>query len=251
MLRSRLQGTEGCAALGRGLLVVALMLLAVAAGAELDEEARDPFESWNRQVHSFNMTMDEYVVEPAARGYVAVVPGPLRRRVANFFSNLRLPVSALGGLLQGDLRKAATDTSRFAFNSTIGLAGTFDPATAMGMEHQQEDIGQALERWGWRDSPYLVLPFLGPTTMVELPDRLASNLAGPVILDDYWHDYMWVLTVLNSRSQLLDASGALAGLSSDSYVLMREAYLERRRYLFHDGDPPVDDEFDDFFGDDF
>lgn len=243
-------GGQSAVGLKRVALLLSVLLLAGVAAADIDEEGRDPFESWNRSVHNFNMTLDEHFVEPAARGYVAVVPGPVRRSVANFFSNLRLPLSVVGGVLQGDVRKAVTDTSRFAFNSTIGIGGLFDPASAMGMEHQEEDIGQALEAWGWRDSPYIVLPLLGPTTLVELPDRLAGYMMGPWILDDHWHDYMWVITVLNSRSQLLEASGAMAGLSSDSYVIMREAYLERRRFLLYDGDPPIDDDFDDFFGDD-
>ena len=231
-------------------MIVALLLMSP-AGADVEADARDPFESWNRAVHGFNMTLDEHIVEPAARGYTRVVPGPIQRRVSNFFSNLQLPLSVVGGILQGDVRKAVTDTSRFAFNSTIGIGGLFDPATAMGMEYQQEDIGQALESWGWRDSPYIVLPFLGPTTVAQFPDRVLSPMTGPWVMGDYWQPYMWVISGLDSRAQLLDASGALEGLSSDSYVLMREAFLERRRYLLHDGDPPVDDEFDDFFGDDF
>lgn len=239
--------------LGPRRLLMAFMLALLALGAQAgDVEDRDPFERWNRPVHQFNVTLDQYLLAPVARGYAAVMPDVLQQRVSNFFSNLSLPISVIGGVLQADPEKAVTDASRFAFNSTIGIGGLFDPATAMGMPAQNEDIGQALEVWGLEDSPFLILPFLGPTTVVEIPDRVAWFVIEPYIVGDHWPDGMWALRLINMRAGLLDASSAMSEMSADNYVLLRESYLERRAYLRHDGDPPVEDDFDDFFGgDDF
>lgn len=216
---------------------------------ELEQEqgsVRDPFEAWNRPVHRFNETLDIHILRPVARGYQAITPQPLERGIANFFDNLGLPLSVVGGLLQLDSERMLKETGRFVLNSTVGLAGLFDPATSLGFERQEEDIGQALESWGATDSPYLVLPFLGPMTLVQIPDRVVSPLIGPAMLGSYWQDYFWAIDLVSGRAQLLSASALIDESRADSYIFTREAYLQRRRFLLYDGEPPPED-FDALF----
>ncbi|TVS16363.1 MAG: VacJ family lipoprotein [Gammaproteobacteria bacterium] len=231
-------------------MVVALLsVLSVTALAEAEEPPdRDPFEAWNRPVHNFNETLDVNILQPVARGYRAVTPRPVERAVANFFDNLTLPLSIVGGMLQLNPERMLTDTGRFVVNSTIGVGGLFDPASSMGLEHQQEDIGQALESWGLKHSPYLVLPFLGPTTLVQIPDRVIAPLVGPTLMGGYWHESLWAMDFLSTRAELLAGSALLDEASADSYIFTREAFLQRRRFLLYDGEPPIDD-FDAFFDD--
>ncbi len=237
---------------GRLASLVMVLIVAVAAvpapASDSEPPDRDPFEAWNRPVHKFNETLDVNVMQPVARGYRAVTPRPAQRAIANFFENLLLPLSIVGGMLQLDSEKMLTDTGRFVVNSTIGIGGLFDPASSMGLEYQQEDLGQAFESWGLKHSPYLVLPFLGPTTLVQVPDRIIGPLIQPAILGSYWHESLWALDLLSTRAELLAASGLLDESAADSYIFTREAFLQRRRFLLYDGDPPLDD-FDAFFDD--
>lgn len=228
-----------------------LLVLALSAGWVVAEDGgsdRDPFEAWNRPVHNFNETLDVHILQPVARGYRAVTPGPVERAIANFFDNLTLPLSIVGGLLQLDSERTLKETGRFVVNSTVGIAGLFDPATSLGLHPQAEDIGQALESWGATGSPYLVLPFLGPMTLVQIPDRIISPMIGPTLLGSYWHESMWAVSVISLRAELLSASAILDESAADSYIFTREAFLQRRQFLLYDGDPPLED-FDAFFDD--
>lgn len=232
------------------LLLTLSTLVAVAQEQESPPEPddRDPFEAWNRPVHSFNETLDVHLLRPVARGYRAVTPQPIVRAVANFFDNLTLPLSVAGGLLQLDSERSLKETGRFVLNTTVGIGGLFDPATSLGFERQQEDIGQALESWGATDSPYLVLPLMGPMTLVQIPDRVVSPFIGPALMGSYWHGSLRAVDVISTRAELLSVSALLDESASDSYVFTREAFLQRRRYLLYDGEPPVED-FDAFFDD--
>ncbi len=237
--------------LARRLLWAAVLCLWLGAGQAAAETAdpvdRDPFESWNRPMHNFNETLDKNVLQPVARGYQKITPRPVERSVANFFSNLTLPLSIVGSLLQLDAEKAVKETGRFVINSTVGFAGLFDPAGPLGLPPQEEDLGQALEYWGVKNSPYLVLPFVGPMTLVQIPDRILGPLSQPYITQDIWHPALYGLEIVSLRTELLAASALLDESAADSYIFTREAYLQRRRHLLYDGEPPLDDLFDDDF----
>lgn len=240
------EAAAGCKVLGLlGLLLFAPM---PALATDSEEVDRDPFEAWNRPVHNFNETLDVHFLQPVARGYRAVTPRPVERSVANFFDNLTLPLSIVGGMLQLNSERMLKETGRFVVNTTVGIGGLFDPASSMGLERQEEDIGQALESWGLKHSPYLVLPFLGPMTLVQIPDRIISPMLGPTMMGSYWHESLWALSIVSTRADLLAGSAILDESAADSYIFTREAFLQRRRYLLYDGDPPLDD-FDAFFDD--
>ncbi len=204
---------------------------------------RDPLEGFNRAMFRFNEKFDEYLLKPLAKGYRAVLPGFARQGIANFFSNLRDPVVAVNNVLQGKFKQAGSDLLRFAINSTLGLAGLFDPATAMGLEKHDEDFGQTLAVWGVGEGPYLVLPIFGPSTL-----RDGIGLAADYYLYPPTHmeetstrDKLSATNLVSRRAQLLEASDILeqAG-GEDPYVFVREFYRQRRRNQIYDGAPPME-----------
>lgn len=221
--------------------VLATLLAAPGAVRAADDENRDPLEPLNRRVFALNQWMDRIAIKPAAELYRSVVPDPVEFAVYNFFDNLAEPVSVLGSALQGDPRKTLVSTGRFAVNSTLGVAGLFDPATRLGLKDQQEDVGQALAVWGLEDTPYLVLPFWGPVTLTTIPDRFLVWWLAPTILDDYWHLSLRAVDTVSFRANALAATALVDEAAVDPYAFTRESFLQRRRYLRYDGNPPVED----------
>jgi phospholipid-binding lipoprotein MlaA len=128
------------------------------------ENAEDPYEDFNRQMFAFNEGLDRAVVEPVAKGYRAITNEPIRQGVSNFLNNLGEPVTFANEVLQGKIPNAAGTVGRFLINSTVGIAGVFAPAQAIGIERTDEDFGQTLAVWGVDSGPYLVLPFIGPSS---------------------------------------------------------------------------------------
>lgn len=132
----------------------------------------DPFEGFNRRMYYFNAKADEYILLPVVSGYKAVTPDFVESGISNFFKNLGEIPTFVNSLLQLKLDVAAETLGRFAVNSTVGVAGLFDVATPIGLNEQNEDFGQTLGYWGVNPGPYLVLPFLGPSSL-----RDATGLA--------------------------------------------------------------------------
>ena len=224
--------------------VIALLGVPLVGNAETES---DPFEGWNRAMFSFNQKADKYVLKPVAEGYQAVTPAPVRKGVSNFFNNLGEPITAVNSVLQAKPGKAARSLTRFVFNTTFGLLGLFDVAGAMGIERENEDLGQTLAYWGVGSGPYLVLPILGPTNLRDLGGRFGDRPLNPTS----WQDEVGTAELLigdgiQTRAQLLGVEPKSVG---DPYVLLRSAYEQRRRYEINDGivvdlfldDPFLDD----------
>lgn len=137
--------------------------------AEFDDEViahvDDPWERFNRQMYTFNYRLDQFVFVPVVRAYETVTPRLVQTGVANFFDNIGEISTLYNSLLQFRGKKAMTTTGRFLINSTVGVAGLFDPATSLGLKRQNEDFGQTLGHWGVDSGPYVVLPALGPNTV--------------------------------------------------------------------------------------
>lgn len=208
--------------------------------ASTSGDPRDPLEGLNRGVYSFNDKVDSWVLRPVASGYTVVVPGEIRDRVRNFFSNIADPMIGVHNILQGKFEDGFFDWVRFGFNSTLGLFGLHDVASDMGYEKHNEDFGQTFGRWGAPPGPYLVVPFLGSS---DVRDGIGLGL-------DYYSDPMtgvrgkdlsyplWAARVVQGRADLLDASRILEEAALDKYTFQRDAYLQRRRSLIYDGRPP-------------
>jgi phospholipid-binding lipoprotein MlaA len=221
-----------------------LVLLAVVAlsgcATSPDADPRDPLEPMNRAVFSFNDTFDDAIATPVAKAYRAVLHQEIRSRVANFFSNIGDVFIGVNNILQGKFQDGIEDWARVAFNSTIGLAGIHDVASDMGLEKHDEDFGQTFGRWGVGSGPYLVLPFIGPSTLRDGTGLMLDYYADP--LNDFRpsgvKDKLWALRLVNRRAELLDASSLLEQAALDRYIFLRDAYLQRRRSQIYDGQPP-------------
>jgi len=233
-----------------GVLAITLVLLsgcATTGGVDYD-----PLEPMNRKMHSFNMALDKAVLRPVAKGYKKVVPSPLRKGVTNFFSNLTTPRSALNNFLQGKPKQGFNEIGRFLFNSTLGLGGLIDIASAGGMERYDENFAQTLSVWGVPDGPYIVMPLWGP--------NMASDLfALPVdYYSDIWTYYdnssvrskVWGLRLIDLRHRLLSVDSMLDE-STDPYITVRESYIQNRDFRIYDGDPPEEDIYEDELFDEF
>lgn len=209
--------------------------------AELPQ-AFDPWEPFNRRMHAFNNAVDRTIARPLAKAYVAVVPRPLRLGVSNFFSNLYQPLSAINSLLQGKPKQAGQALGRFAMNMTLGIGGIFDPASDARLPHVSEDFGQTLGVWGWRNSRYVELPLFGPRTVRDVfgmsGDAPFGLLRG--VEDDKLRIFLQGLQLVDVRTQLLSVDAMREG-ATDDYVLVRDAWLQRRNYQIW-GDRQLDDD---------
>ncbi|PJJ98872.1 hypothetical protein CO611_05690 [Lysobacteraceae bacterium NML03-0222] len=191
----------------------------------------DPWEPLNRRIHAFNNFVDRYLATPLARAYVAVVPRPVRLGISNFFNNLRQPLSAFNALLQGRPGDAGFSMIRFTLNMTLGIGGLFDPATRFNVPHINEDFGQTLAVWGWRQSRYVELPFFGPRTLRDVFGMVADTpfSALPHIKGSKARVGLQGLQLADIRSRLFSVDSMREGVA-DEYLLYRDAWLQRRNY---------------------
>jgi phospholipid-binding lipoprotein MlaA len=222
-------------------LVIGLLLCGAAGCATTPGgDPRDPLETFNRAMFQFNDRFDRDFGKPLATAYKEVLPDPVRTWIRNFFANLYDVWTGVNNLLQGKPADAITDWARFAFNSTIGLAGINDVATSMGLEKHDEDLGQTLGRWGMDDGAYLVWPFFGPSSMRDTAGGLVDYYVDPVVRHrpKGVRDVLWATRAISKRADLLDASRILEEAALDKYVFTRDAYLQRRRSQVYDGNPP-------------
>lgn len=227
-----------------GLLALLLLTLLAVGCATIPPDAgknpTDPWEVYNRHVFEFNERADEYVVRPVAEGYKKVVPEPIRDCIGNIFRNVGDVGNAINNLLQGKAYEAASDICRVALNSTVGLLGCFDIATRVGLTRSNEDFGQTLGRWGLGSGPYFVLPLLGPSTVRDTFGRAVDTYTDPVtyINGDSYEIAAQAIRVVDVRANLLDASRLIEQAALDKYQFIRDGYLQRRRNLLYDGNPP-------------
>lgn len=226
---------------------VALMLAGCATRTAVSPTGvNDPFEPANRAVFWVNDLGDRYLLRPVASGYERGLPPQLRKGVRNIFSNLLYPVTVANAFLQGKFRQCGRDGARFVLNSTVGLAGIFDPATRIGLVENDEDFDQTLAVWGTGEGPYLVIPIFGPRILRHLAgDVVDAPLTPFVSVTSGELDLRlaaWVVNQVDQRSRLLDAD-RLVYESYDPYIFVRDAYLQRRRYLALDGNVPEDESY--------
>jgi phospholipid-binding lipoprotein MlaA len=227
-----------------------LILSGCASTQEIMQEDAGPFEPYNRVMFKFNDTLDKAVIKPVARGYDYVMPDLLNQGVTNFFSNLNDVVVLANGLMQLKMQQAVMDFSRIVFNTTFGLLGFFDVASHMELPKHNEDFGQTLGYWGVAEGYYLVLPLLGPSTTRDVwrvpVDTLTLHPITDLVSTSTWLS-MRGLEIIDIRADLLRVERAFAGVQIDPYSFQRQAFLQHRRNLVYDGNPPkLELDFDDF-----
>lgn len=226
--------------------------LALAASGCASQANKDPLEGMNRGIYKFNDVADKALIKPVAKAYKAVAPTPVRTGINNFFSNLGMITTIVNDLLQFKFAHAFNDTGRFIINTTFGVAGFIDLASKDGIEKRKEDFGQTLGHWGVEPGAYLVLPFLGPSTV-----RDTAGLAVDTVTSDpitYTHNIgevrlynqLRAAQFIDKRTELLAAGDLVDEASLDPYAFLRDAYLQRRASMVQDGLVPKDLIKDDF-----
>lgn len=249
------------------LLSLALMLTTACATTSVanDHEQEDSLESFNRAMFTFNYNLDKYILKPVAEGYRAITNQDVRNRVSSALSNIKEPISVVNQLLQGEFLQSGISASRFVINTTLGLAGTFDVASGWGLKGKEDNFERTLAKWCVKDGPYIVLPFIGPTTPRALVGMTVDGFTSPVYwLTDGTHEdglyaygaYIGVKTVV-TREALLDLSNDLERNSVDFYTTMKSAYLQNKSDMntcynkdnqttSYDFDFGIEDEFETF-----
>lgn len=229
-------------------IIIYLLLSGCIGCASISKEAQstdphDPYESFNRKSYRFTDEIDRRYLEPLADAYLAYAPEQLQRPVSNFYQNLSYPSVALNSFLQGKVRQGISDTLRFVINSTIGIFGLADMAGHMGFAKNDEDFGQTLAVWGVSTGFYTFIPVYGPSTQRDIADIpfsffadgmffLAYALSGPALVP------LAILRVIDKRASLAGPMKVRDQSALDPYLFVREAFLQQRNFLIHDGKLP-------------
>lgn len=228
-----------------------LLVLLTFAGVTRAADPRDPWEGFNRKVFVFNETVDRWFLKPVARGYQAVTPEFVDRSVTRFFANLHDVVDIPNYALQGDAAGSRDSLLRVIANTSVGLGGLLDPASAGGIADRDTDFGTTLGIWGVGPGNYLVLPFMGPGTVRSVAGSPFDWWVNPLPLpwtlaeDEAQRYFLEALLVVDTRARLLDYEQAVVG---DRYSFLRDVYLQRSEYKINGEaaeDPFLDDSFDD------
>ncbi len=223
----------------------------VEATASQPDAIKDPLEDLNRKIFRFNVKMDREVLLPVAKVYRDITPKPVNDGITRFFSNLREPWSAANALLQREPREAGRTLGRFAINSLVSL-GFADPASSLGLDRNRRDFGQTLASWGMWSGPFVMLPFIGPSTFRDTLGQVADRLASPSRLVDNTGASL-ALAVTDGIDTRADLIGVEDLVQGDQYTLIRDVYLQRRHFLISNSGKQVDQTppaIDEGFGDD-
>ncbi len=194
---------------------------------------QDPYEHFNRKVFAFNMALDRAFFRPVAKVYDAVLPWQVKTGVRNFFGNIGDVTSVANEVLQLHFAQVVADLARIVINTTVGLGGLFDVASRLGLEKDKEDFGLTLASWGSKDTPYIVIPFLGPSTvrdLVGMPIDYYFFSIWPYIDSNALRYSLLGTAAVQRRSTLLPGD-EIVDEAFDSYVFVRDAYLQRRAYM--------------------
>lgn len=226
------------------LTITVLTGCATTQSTDTEASDHDPFESVNRQIYRVNDFADRTIAKPVTDAYISYAPQPIQKSITNFFDNVVYPNVILNDFLQGKASQGLEDSGRFLVNSTFGFLGIWDMATPLGLEAHDEDFGQTLGVWGMDESPYLVLPFIGPTTVRDVPNLGVTTVTN--ILFYVPNPYVIPVALLgfiDYRAGMDEAVTFRDETAVEPYLFTREAYLQHRRFLIYDGNPPIDDDF--------
>lgn len=211
-------------------------------------DPNDPLEDVNRSVFAFNRDFDRFILKPTTDVYRFILPNPVQDSVHSFFSNLSSPVVFINDVLQGQGSQSMDTLARFLINSTVGIGGLFDPAAKLfNIQHHTEDFGQTLGSYGWTDSPYIVLPILGPSNPRDMVGRVVDFFVDPVSYVLRRHDLdglmygRLILDGIDKRNQN-NATIDQINAALDPYSFMRSAYRQNRRFNVRNGIADQDDD---------
>jgi phospholipid-binding lipoprotein MlaA len=224
--------------LARCLLALATAALLAGCAHVQHPSPNDPWESYNRGMYAFNDAVDRAFLKPVATGYEKITPQPVRTCIHNIFGNLGDVWSGVNSLLQGRGRDFVDTLGRVLLNTTAGVGGCIDIASARGARKIPNDFGMTLGVWGFGNGPYFVVPFLGPSTVRDAAG-VAVSLASPVsptsaifAIDDVpVRNSIVGLYIVDTRANLLQADRLVDQIALDKYSFIRDAYLQRRKSM--------------------
>lgn len=226
-------------------MALAIFLFFTLVGTPLKAATEsDPFEAVNRVTYSFNSGFDRVLLKPLATGYENYTPELAKKGIGNFFSNLDDVRVGFNDLVQLKFGEAAKDFGRFAVNSTVGVGGLFEVAEpVLKLEKNRQDFGKTLAHWGVGSGPYIVLPFLGPSTARDAFGFGIDAVVDPLPGVDHVSSRNSLLATksTDARSNYLSFEDLIIG---DEYLFVRGIYLQSREYSIN-GDY-VEVAFDDF-----
>lgn len=193
---------------------------------------QDPWENFNRGTYAFNQKFDIYFLKPVATAYNKILPAFVRKGVHNIFANAAGVPTIINDVLQANVYYLCSDTWRLFFNTTLGIGGFFDVAIHMGLEPHVEDLGITFAKWGYKNSAYFVIPFVGPSTFRDTVAWLINY--------QFFTVYPWIqplsiqyailgLDFLDTRAHLLEFEDTRKAASLDPYLFDRSAYLQYRQ----------------------
>ena len=226
------------------LWIVVSSLLLGGCGAHKDKV--DPYEGYNRAMYKFNKAIDKAIIKPVAVTYDTLFPYPVKKGVSNVFDNLFLTSSIVNDLLQGNMTWFASDLWRFIINSTFGIGGLFDIAKHVGFVQHQQDFGKTLAHWGDENSPFFIIPILGPSTVRDATGFIFDyNIFSylPRVRPVDFRNSLYGLQLLDFRTRLLETDDLTEAAGIDEYLFVRNAYLQFRK-SFINGDSENDDQID-------
>ncbi len=211
------------------LMMVPLALTLAACTASRPPEAvPDPYEAQNWRVHEWNRGTDSGVLRNAGEGYSSL-PAPIREGVGNFGDLVATPTYFANNVLQGKVDAAGENFFRFAINSTLGVAGIFDPASSFSLERREADFGQTMYVWGVGPGAYQELPLLGPSTQRDTAGFAVDIITNPLVLVSFVSD------ALNDRGTFGESYDQILYESADSYAQTRDIYLQNRAFELEGG----------------
>ncbi len=209
-------------------LVLSMALLC--SGCSIKNKS-DPFEGYNRMVHHVNRAVDKGLIKPIAKTYHAITPTPVRKGVTNILDNLGEIPTAANDLLQGKFSKAANCFWRFFINSTLGFAGLIDVAEQVGLEKHWNNFGNTLATWGAHESPYFILPIMGPSTLRDAFGFAFDNTT----VNPYLYikpvsarNITYGVRAIDRRANLLKQERIASNIQLDSYAFEKNTYLQFR-----------------------
>ncbi len=198
------------------------------------ETVPDPLQPVNRFVFQFNDRLYFWLMKPAARGYNAVVPEQARIGVNNFFRNLEMPVRFVNALLQGEPKAAGIELVRFTLNSSMGVGGLVDIMKRNpNFQPQEKDLGQTLGKYGIGNGLYIVLPFLGPSTIRDTVGNVGDGFLTPIDYITPFEDMLGVnaYDYFNRTSLHIGEYEDFKEAAIDPYIALKDAYLQHRKYI--------------------
>jgi len=220
--------------------LLSLALVGCATAPNAKKDPRDPLEGFNRASYKFNDALDRAALKPVAKAYKAVTPDFVESGVTNFFSNLTQPTVIINDLLQGKFKGCLNDTGRFLDAPAVGIGGLFDPASAAGLDRNDEDFGQTLGKWGVPSGAYLMVPFFGPSTVRDGFGSGVDVFSNPLrYVDNTTVRYSAAaLNLVDERARRLPLEDTL-NQAFDKYTFIKNAYLQQREYAVKDGNVPA------------